>query len=149
MKLIDALSSERCLLIQAERRNAALREICRHAVALLPDSEAFLQALFEREALMSTGLGDGVAFPHARSKQVQDFFIVAGLARQGINWDALDERPVKLIFTIAGPMDRQEHYHTLLANLASLLKTPGLKESLLESENAIDFHTKLKLAAGN
>ena len=149
MRLIDALSSERCLLIQAEQRDLALREICAHAAALLPDTEGFFQALLERESLMSTGLGDSVAFPHARSKQVQDFFIVAGLARHGINWDALDQRPVKLIFTIAGPMDRQEHYHSLLANLASLLKTPGLKESLLESENAIDFHTKLKLAAGN
>ncbi|MEN9359873.1 MAG: hypothetical protein RL095_1408 [Verrucomicrobiota bacterium] len=148
MRLIDAMAPGRCLLIQADGRDAALREICTRQDSLLPDAEGFLQSLLEREALMSTGLGDGIAFPHARSRQVQDFFIVAALAPRGIDWDALDRRPVKLIFTIGGPMDRQEQYHALLANLATFLKTPGLKESLLMSENPLDFYSKLNLAAG-
>lgn len=103
----------------------------------LTDSEkiAFRQAIFLRENLVSTGIGMGVAIPHAKLSGFPDFFIAIGIqTKSGIDWNALDKIPVRIIFLIGGPDNRQSEYLQILSQLTSAIKHVELRKSLLKSE---------------
>ena len=100
----------------------------------LDDTEAFRQAIFQRERLVSTGIGMGVAIPHAKMKSFSDFFIVVGIQRKkGLDWNGLDKIPVKLIFMIGGPEDRQTEYLQILSLLTAAIKDAELRKELLKA----------------
>lgn len=108
----------------------------------LPDKEAFRRAIFEREKLVSTGIGMGVALPHAKFKGFPDFFIAIGvLAKQGVDWHALDQAPVRLVFMIGGPDDKQTQYLQILSQLTSVIRDPDFRKKLLHAETIEEvFH---------
>ena len=62
-----------------------------------------LAALREREEVLSTGIGDGVAIPHAKTPMVDELLLVAGVTRTAVDYDALDGRPADLFFMLLGP----------------------------------------------
>jgi PTS system nitrogen regulatory IIA component len=103
----------------------------------LPNKEAFRKAIFHREQLVSTGIGMGVAIPHAKLKELTDFFIVIGIQRKkGLDWNALDKAPVRLIFMIGGPEDKQTEYLQILSLLTSAIRDVELRKKLLNAQSA-------------
>jgi len=72
--------------------------------------------MLEREKIVSTGIGMGVAIPHAKLTSVEDFFIAIGILSKGVQWNALDGGPVRLIFMIGGPDDKQTAYLQILSS---------------------------------
>lgn len=106
------------------------------AVEKLPDKVLFRKAIFQREALVSTGIGLGVAIPHAKMQNFSEFFIAIGIQRKhGIEWNALDQLPVRIIFMIGGPEDAQAEYLKILSQLTSAIKNVDLRKSLLRAES--------------
>jgi PTS system nitrogen regulatory IIA component len=97
----------------------------------LNDREAFRKAIFERERIVSTGIGMGVAVPHAKLSGYDDFFIAVGILKNGIDWQALDNVPVRLVFMIGGPENKQTAYLRLLSNLTSLIKDEERRKKML------------------
>ncbi len=97
--------------------------------------DTFYQAILEREKIVSTGIGMGVAIPHAKLANFDDFFIAVGIHSKGINWNALDGSPVHLIFMIGGPNKKQTQYLQLLSLLTTSIKDEGRRKSLLHAEN--------------
>ncbi len=77
----------------------------------------------------------GVAIPHAKLANFDDFFIAVGVHSKGINWNALDSSPVHLIFMIGGPNKKQTQYLQLLSLLTTSIKDEGRRKSLLHAEN--------------
>lgn len=103
----------------------------------LIDQEAFHQAILEREKIVSTGIGIGVAIPHAKLAGYKDFFIAIGIQRgRGIEWHALDGAPVRIIFMIGGPENRQTEYLKILSLLTSAIKDEERRRKLLKAESA-------------
>jgi len=95
-----------------------------------------LQALLQREALTSTGIGYGVAIPHAKTDAVSDVLMAFGRSKEGVDFEALDGQPVYLFFLVVAATDRTNEYLKLLAAIASLLKSESVRKALQEAKTA-------------
>lgn len=121
-------------------RDDVLEELVAQIPELADQPEArqtLLRALHEREQLHSTGIGDGVALPHARNALVglvSEPAIVFGRHAKGIPYGAIDGVPAKLFFLVIAPTVTQ--HLNALARISRLLRDPKLRKSLLLADNA-------------
>lgn len=97
----------------------------------LKDPKAFYNAIADRERIVSTGIGMGVAIPHAKLADYDDFFIAVGVLQKGVDWQALDNAPVRLVFMIGGPDDKQTEYLQILSKLTVALKDEERRKKML------------------
>ncbi|MFN0065454.1 MAG: PTS sugar transporter subunit IIA [Chlamydiales bacterium] len=98
----------------------------------LKDRDAFMQAIVDRERIVSTGIGMGVAVPHAKLSDYETFFIAIGVHQKGIPWESLDGIPVRLVFMIGGPDDKQTEYLQLLSRLTLAIKDEERRKKMLQ-----------------
>lgn len=105
----------------------------------LKNKEAFYQAILERERIVSTGIGMGVAVPHAKLPGYETFFIAIGIHQKGIPWEALDGIPVRLVFMIGGPDDKQTEYLQLLSRLTLAIKDEERRKKILQLSKPEDI----------
>ncbi|MCH9609354.1 MAG: hypothetical protein S4CHLAM45_04950 [Chlamydiales bacterium] len=128
------LSSKLVTFLHSDDRNGALEELIDllDQQKYLEDKAAFHKAILEREKLVSTGIGMGVALPHAKLPEYEKFFIAIGIHQKGIPWDALDGMPVRLVFIIGGPDDRQTEYLQLLSHLTLAIKDNERRKKMLQ-----------------
>lgn len=135
----DLLSPARIqLALRSSTRDEVLRELVEHIPELAGQPEAretLLRALHEREQLHSTGIGDGIALPHARNALVglvDQPIIVFGRHANGIPYEAIDRQPARLFFLLAAPTVTQ--HLAILARLSRLLRDPRLRQNLLAAD---------------
>jgi PTS system nitrogen regulatory IIA component len=103
----------------------------------LLDRDAFFSAILQREKIVSTGIGMGVAVPHAKLFGYSDFFIAIGLqVKPGIEWHSIDSAPARLIFMIGGPENRQTEYLHILSRLTAAIKDEERRKKLLKAKTA-------------
>jgi mannitol/fructose-specific phosphotransferase system IIA component (Ntr-type) len=140
------------LNLRSADRDAVLEELVRQipAVANEPDARnTLLRALRERELLHSTGIGDGVALPHARNALVGlvDLpVIVFGRHAQGISYNSIDGLPAKLFFLLVAPTVTQ--HLAVLARLSRLLRDPKVRQELLAADSATRVIAVIRAAEG-
>lgn len=138
MKVADYLNARLIAFLDVGARDDAidvLIDLLSKEGKLL-DRKAFRAAIIHREQLVSTGIGMGVALPHAKLAELNDFFIAVGIQRKkGIEWNALDKAPVRLIFLIGGPDDRQSEYLQILSQLTTAIKDTELRKEMLQSDS--------------
>lgn len=130
------LSENLITFLHVEDRNAAIREMVGvlDRAKKLHDATLFQKAILEREKIASTGIGMGVAIPHAKLDGYTDFFIAVGIsAKKGIDWNALDQEPVHLIFMIGGPEKEQTRYLHILSNLTTAIKDAEKRKKILKA----------------
>lgn len=138
---VNCLSEDLVINLKSDTRDQVLDEM----IDLLSNSdrlvdrEAFHQAILEREKIVSTGIGMGVAVPHAKLPDYDDFFIVIGIHKDGVDWNALDGNPVKLVFMIGGPDDRQTQYLKILSSLTMAIKDESVRKKVKELEQASEI----------
>ncbi len=127
------MKMESVAFLEATSRDEAIKELIQRLSQdhNLVNEEEFLNAIMQREKIASTGIGVGVAVPHAKLPIYDDFFIAVGILKQGIDWGAMDELPVKLIFLIGGPDDKQTQYLNLLSQLTLYLRDEEVRKKLL------------------
>lgn len=94
--------------------------------------ELFSKAVREREELVSTGLGMGVAVPHAKLPILTDFFIAIAVLKKGVDWGALDAAAVRLVVMIGGPANRPGDYLQILSRLTLTLKAEERRKKILQ-----------------
>lgn len=139
MRIFESLDTQLISFLDAETRDEAidsLIEVLFHA-GKLPDKNLFRNAIFHREKLVSTGIGMGVAVPHAKLKNFPNFFMAIGIQKKkGLDWNALDTVPVRIIFMIGGPEDKQSEYLQILSQLTSAIKNVDLRKSLLKAQSS-------------
>jgi len=97
------------------------------------DGEAFVAAIFERERVSSTGIGNGIAVPHAKLPTIEGFALAVGLSRHGIAFDAKDGEPVRIVVMIAASDQEREAYLRVLATVASILKREAVCDAILDA----------------
>jgi mannitol/fructose-specific phosphotransferase system IIA component (Ntr-type) len=88
----------------------------------IPDPEDALMRLLDRERTMSTGMGGGVAVPHAKSAQCKSMVVAMGRVPDGVDFRAIDGKPVHIVFMLLGPPDSTRMHVDLLARIAYLVK---------------------------
>ena len=129
ISLRDHLSPEQVVDLDARTKDEALAEMV-EAVATsgaVQDREALLIAVRERERILSTGIGLGIAIPHARIELVERFVVAVGRTAAGIDFESIDQKPVHIVVLIAGPKDTQRPYLELLAQLSKRLKLADVR----------------------
>ena len=139
MRISDYLDSHLIAFLDVDTRDEAIYALIDllEEEGRLPNKEVFRKAIFHREQLVSTGIGMSVAIPHAKLQDLTDFFIVIGFQqKKGLDWNALDKAPVRLIFMIGGPDDKQTEYLQILSLLTSAIRDIDLRKKLLHAKNA-------------
>ena len=139
MKLVDYLDSR---FVVTDLNPDSVRGILRQLVAPLAaggaveDVEGLMDALLERESLQSTGIGSGVAVPHAICDDLEEPRIVLGRCPEGVDFRSLDQRPVHLFFLLLSPSVETGVHIKLLARIARLVRHPELLERVRASTDA-------------
>lgn len=141
MTLDDVLANARVRDLSSCSRDAVLLEMV-EVLGRAPevtDKERLLEALLEREDVESTGIGTGVAVPHAKIAAVTGFVVAYGRSQAGVDWNAFDGGPVHHIVLIAGPTDLQRRYLQILASTVQRFKGDALRSALetAPDENAL------------
>ena len=134
MKYLDPKT---VLFLEAKTREEALTALVAQLdkAKKLKDRDAFLNAVLKREELVSTGIGMGVAIPHAKLPGYKQFFIAIGVQKgEGIPWDAVDGAPVKLIFLIGGPEEKQNEYLQILSSITIALKSEEKRKAAINAQ---------------
>ncbi len=102
--------------------------------------DRFLAAVKGREEIMSTGIGRGVAIPHARDLTVSCLRIALCMCKQGLDFDAIDKQPVRLVFMLAVPHHSNQAYMRLLRSLSEYLRIEENRAKLLNQTNEEDLY---------
>lgn len=142
MLLTELLAPSRVVLpLRGSTKPAVMRELL---AAALPDAapadlDAVMDALLARESVLSTGIGDGVAIPHAKTVRVDRLLMAAGVAARAVDYDALDGQPADLFFLLLGPESAPTEHVKTLGRLARVLRKPGLCDALRAARAPDDF----------
>lgn len=147
LKISDYLRPEAIIMeIKAKDKIAAINELVAHMVKnkLVNDGEEFVKALAKRENLESTGIGDGIAIPHARTNAVEDLIFAFARSPKGIDFSAIDGKPSDIIFLIASPEGKKSEYIMALAKLSRFLRKHAVRELLRDAKNPAEIMDIIK-----
>ncbi|MCH7947144.1 MAG: PTS sugar transporter subunit IIA [candidate division Zixibacteria bacterium] len=98
---------------------------------MVSDKDMLLKDIKDREELVTTGIGYGVAFPHAKTKSVKGIVIAFGRSNEGIDFEAIDHKPVNLFFIIAAPEDAIGAHLNVMSRLSYLMKSEENRQTLM------------------
>jgi mannitol/fructose-specific phosphotransferase system IIA component (Ntr-type) len=110
--------------------------------------EAILSAVREREQVLSTGIGSGVAIPHGKTPVVDQLVMAAGVTAEPVDFDALDGRPVELFFLLIGPESASGAHVKVLSRISRLLRRERLRSELLAARSAEEFLQVIRASEG-
>ncbi|MBU4305934.1 MAG: PTS sugar transporter subunit IIA [Candidatus Omnitrophica bacterium] len=145
MKIMEFLNEK---AISADLKATTKEGVIRELIELLVDAQAIkdkerlVKVLLEREALGSTGIGQGVAIPHGKSESVKELVAAFGLSQKGVNFDSLDGEPVYIFFLLVASEDSAGPHLKALARISRLLKDKYFRDTL---RSAKDEKTLLKV----
>ena len=145
-QIFDMISVDRIKIIEAKDKESALKEM----VGLLStarsirDNQEFEKAIMDREKILSTSIGLGIAIPHVRLDSVTDITIAIGVLKKGIEYESFDGQPVNIIIMIASPSGAHREYLRTLAKIALFLKNPSLRNKILSAETPGEIYAALK-----
>jgi fructose-specific phosphotransferase system IIA component len=106
---------------------------------MVKNKEELLKAVVEREKLVTTGVGYGIAFPHAKTRAVKGIVIAFGRKNEGVEFEAMDRKPVDLFFLIAAPEDAIGAHLNVMAKLSYLMKSEKNRQRLMKAKYKEDL----------
>lgn len=123
--------------LSATGKEDAIKELVELASKskLVRDKELLLDEVIKREKLVTTGVGYGVAFPHAKTRAMKGIVIAFGRSEEGVPFEAMDGKPVSLFFLIAAPEDTIGAHLNVMARLSFLMKSPENRDRLMAAKN--------------
>ena len=133
MKIQDLLRKDVMLLdLQATEKTAVIEEMIQSLVkhGYVTDFEIFKEGILAREALTSTGLGEGIAMPHSKNSAVKEATVLFAKSNKGVNYESLDGQPTDLFFMIAAPEGANDTHLAALAELSQYLMKDGFADKL-------------------
>jgi PTS system nitrogen regulatory IIA component len=138
MKISEILNKN--LLIpnlQSKNKKGVLEELAGVLVAQrkLPDLESVVEVLLDREKLGSTGIGDGIAIPHGKIRDLGEVVASFGRSREGVEFESIDQKPTHLFFLLLAPENSAGIHLKALARISRLLKDPNFRKRLMEAED--------------
>jgi len=134
MKLItEILTVHNIKDIAASSKDSAIRELCElvDGNPVVGDIDSFYDAIQSREAIMSTGIGMGIAIPHAKTPYLQDVVMAVGRSKWGIDFDSHDGLPVHIIILIGANDTQGEEFLKILAEVGHIFKDESFSRRFL------------------
>ena len=130
--------------VEARDKSGVIAELTRHLTDKLGGNYAeVLGAVREREAGGSTGIGFGVAIPHARSPGVKELSLICGVSPSPVPYDSIDGEPVRLFFLIVGPAGSAGQHVKVLSRIASLVRQESVRRQLCAAGTPDEFYSVL------
>ena len=105
----------------------------------LDNGEQISRLILERESDMSTGIGYGIAIPHARITGIDRLYMVAARSVNGIEFGAIDDQPVHVIFMLVSPANTSTEHTQILSSLSSIMAYEDVREKLFSAETVEQF----------
>jgi len=139
MRIKDILSPESMIMdLKATTKDEAINEMADLEVAtgIVNNKEKFVESIWAREKESTTGIGGGIAMPHARNEYINKARVLFAKSEKGVDFDSLDQQPVHLFFMITAPAGADNTHLQALAKLSSLLINPDLVEKLKAAKTA-------------
>ncbi len=123
--------------LEASNKEEILRRICQYVeeAGFSSSGEELFKAVWSREEEMTTGLGRNTAFPHGKSGTVDSVKLFIGVVPQGVDYEAIDDEPVNLIFLSAVPIGADDEYRTLLGKVNSIVRQDDKRKRLISSKD--------------
>jgi fructose-specific phosphotransferase system IIA component len=119
--------------LKATTKDAIIEELVELTATspLVKDQDELLRDIIHRENMVTTGIGYGVAFPHAKTKATKGIVISFGRSQKGIDFDAMDKKPVHVFFLIAAPEDAIGAHLNVMARLSYIMKSEENRQKLM------------------
>lgn len=134
MKIRDLLSKNSILLdLQGTDKNEILTQMAHYMCSMysLSEKDLVTRKILEREAEMSTGIGFGIAIPHGRVDKIDRMHMIAAQSLSGIDFNAIDEQLVHLIFMIVSPANNSSEHTQVLSSLSRIMSYEGIRKKLI------------------
>lgn len=150
-QLLSRLLSTDRVRIPLESRDKSgligeLAEFIADASGVPDEADAIRVAVEEREAVLSTGIGGGVAIPHGKTGVVEGLMMVAGVTPEPVDFEALDGEPVRILLMLVGPESAAGLHVKALSRISRLLRNDAVKEALVEADTAEEFLAVVRAA---
>lgn len=142
MLLTELLTTDRIRVPLASRsRDAVLEELVGvlEEAGIVADREAVLRAVRQREEVLSTAIGGGVAIPHGKAEGVPQLAMAAGVAAEPLDFEALDGQPVRIFFLLVGPESAAGAHVKALSRISRLVRREDLRERLAAAASPAEF----------
>jgi len=139
MNLTDLLSAEVIKIPLASKEKYQIIEEMvdlLHKAGRIENRDVVLNAVFARERVMSTGMGDGIAIPHAKTDGVKELVVAFGISHQDVDFQAIDGKPVRMFFLLVGPTDQTGPHLKTLSRISRLMHRKEFRDSLRICFNA-------------
>jgi mannitol/fructose-specific phosphotransferase system IIA component (Ntr-type) len=144
--VIDYTKSSYFKVLGINNKLKAIEELA--AVFMDPDvcvnMDDLNKALIEREKIMSTGIGLGIAIPHVKISAVQKMAFAIGVSMEGIQFDSMDGQPVHIIILVVAGEKQHVEYLKLLSSIIAFIKKDGIKERIIRISSGDEFLTMLQ-----
>jgi PTS system nitrogen regulatory IIA component len=143
MKIIDMLKTDYILEeLESDNKKDVLKELVGSFMKIHQklDSEATLNVLFEREKLGSTGIGEGIAIPHGKITGLDQLILSFGRSAVGIDFDAMDGKPVHLFFLLIAPENSAGQHLKTLAKISKMLKDGVFRTKLMAAKSKDELY---------
>ncbi len=144
MKILDILDRRMIVpQLSSNNKDGALRELVRvlARVEKQVDEDRMMEILLERESLGSTGIGEGVAIPHGKSKDVKKLLASFGRSLPGLDFQSMDGKPAHLFFLLVAPENSAGIHLKALARISRLMKDQIFRKRLMEVSSAEEIYT--------
>lgn len=142
----DILSPERIIFMNHQTKHDALLELSQNLATApqIKDAKELEEAVFKREELMSTAIGRGLAIPHVRLSSVTDLVMSVGISKTDIiDYQSIDDVPVRLLFMIAASFNQHNYYLQTLSFFSAKLKKQELRDALLNAYSSMEVYELL------
>jgi len=137
MRLVDILDENTIKVpLQNTEKYALIEELVDllKQAGKIDDRNKVLKAIRDREAVMSTGVGDGVAIPHGKSDGAPNIVAALGIAREPVDFEAIDNKPVQLIWLLIGPPGKTGAHLKALSRISRLMHNANFRERLIAAK---------------
>jgi nitrogen PTS system EIIA component len=144
--LCSLLGKKGITWLQETEKEAAIWEL----VASIPGfsnkawASDFTREVLRKEAIQSTGFGKGIAVAHGTCPQIETLTLALGISSSGIEFDALDNHPVHILFLIANPPETQPEYLSALSTLVRILRDEQFRQKILQCSNSREVYSLLE-----
>jgi len=134
------------LNIKSRDKQELLEQLCEklEQVGEVSSASEFFKAIWEREESFSTGIGRNVAIPHGKSSSVKETKLLLAIIPDGVEYDALDGEPVKILFMFAVPLGKDKEYSLLLPKVTTFVREESNRNLLLDAKTEKEILEKIR-----
>jgi nitrogen PTS system EIIA component len=138
---------ESCVIadLKGTSKKEILSELARSFkdAGLIRDVDGAVDVIFEREKLGSTGIGEGIAIPHGKMKGIDRILCAFGRSKKGVDFDAVDGKPVHIFFLLLAPEESVGLHIQMLSRISRILRDEGFRRHLIEEAENNDLYTDI------